>query len=147
MSGNNDDNNNNDNNENTNNSDASGNQENDDDSVNDNNGNTRNNDHEHDGHGNNNDNGTNKIKGACEEHRHEVFDCTSRKHMESCNNTLKAIATHAGKSNEHGKQADPLKCLVEKEKEPAKEWKEPDNIKSKDINNPIKMHKWQEKHE
>ena len=88
----------------------------------------------------------NKEKGACEQLGYNVFDCTSRKQMESCNDTSKAIVTHVGKSNEHDKQTDSLKCLVEKEKKPEKELKEPEDIKSKDIDNPIKMCKWQEKH-
>ena len=45
-----------------------------------------------------------------------------------------------------GKQADSIEHAVEKEKEPAKESKEPDDIGAKDVSNPIKMCKWQEKH-
>ena len=68
----------------------------------------------------NSENDNDKVKGACEELGHDVFDCTSRKQMEACNNTLKAMAMHVGTGKEHGKQADSMKCTVEKGKEPTK---------------------------
>ena len=55
---------------------------------------------------NNSNNDNNKVKGACEELGYNVFDCTSRKQMESCNETLKAIAIYVGKGTEYGKQLD-----------------------------------------
>ena len=55
---------------------------------------------------NNNTSNNDKVKGTCEELGYNVFDCTSRKQMESCNETLKAIAIYVGKGTEYGKQLD-----------------------------------------
>ena len=64
--------------------------------------------------------------------------------MEACNDTLKATAMHVGTGKECGKQADPIKCTVEKEKEPTKQSQEPKAIDKKDSGDQIKLCKWQE---
>ena len=81
--------------------------------------------------------------GACTELGNHVFDCSDRKQAEKCNKALKAIATHVGKS-EH-RQADMLKYMVLKGKEPMDELKEPEDITDEDANNRIKFEKWKEK--
>ena len=58
------------------------------------------------------------MKGACEELGYNVFDCTSRKQIEQCNETLKAMAIHVGSKGDHGKSASNIKCVIEQLKDP-----------------------------
>ena len=69
-----------------------------------------------------------------------MFDCSTRKSLEACNETLKQIAIYVGK--EYGKQADLIKFVVENEKDP--EIDKPADISTSDQNNKLKMFMWQE---
>ena len=67
---------------------------------------------------NNNNSNNNEVKGACEELGYSVFDCTSRKQIEQCNETLKAIAIHVGSKGDYGKSASNIKYVIENLKDP-----------------------------
>ena len=81
-----------------------------------------------------------RIKGATDELGYNVFDCTSRKQIEACNETIKQIAISVGK--EYGKNADLVKYVVEHEQDP--DLNEPDDISPEEQKNRLKMFKWQE---
>ena len=68
-------------------------------------------------HSNNNNCGTTqKQKGATKDLGYHVFDCTSQKSIEACNETLKQIAIYVGK--EYGKNADAIKYVIEHLEDP-----------------------------
>ena len=67
---------------------------------------------------NRNSNNTNRKKGACEELGYNTFDCSSRKNIETCKETLKAIAIYVGSGKEFGKEASNIKYVVEHLKDP-----------------------------
>ena len=89
---------------------------------------------------NRSNNSERRTKGATEELGYNVFDCTSRKQIEACNETIKQIAIYVGK--EYGKNADLIKFVVEHEKDPDLE--EPEDITNEEQKNRLKMFKWQE---
>ena len=126
------------NNNNNNNAEESNSGDNNSNNNNDRSNNYRNNRNNRNYNDNNNED-KDKVKGACKELGCGVFDCTSRKQMEACDDTLKAMAMHAGTGKEHGKQADLIKFTVEKEKEPTKELKEPKDINKKHLSDQVKL--------
>ena len=67
---------------------------------------------------NNKNNNANKKKGACEELGYNTFDCSSRKNIETCKETLKAIAIHVGSGRDYGKESSNIKYVIEHLKDP-----------------------------
>jgi hypothetical protein len=90
---------------------------------------------------NNNHGITQKQKGATKDLGHHVFDCTSRKSIEACNETLKQIAIYVGK--EYGKNADAIKYVVENLEDP--DLNPVEDISVTDQKNSLMMFHWQEK--
>ena len=96
------------------------------------------------GRGNRQNRGSNKStqrnKGATEELGYHVFNCTTRKDIEGCNETIKQIKTYVGK--EFGKGADLITYIIEHNEEPVRE--EPEDIPSNEQSNKLKFFKWSE---
>ena len=89
---------------------------------------------------NNNRSHERKQKGSTEELKHHVFDCSSRKIIEACNETLKQIIIYVGK--EYGKNADAVKYVAQHLEEP--DLHKPDAISDNDAKNKMKWFEWQE---
>ena len=87
-----------------------------------NNNNSNNNRRRNNKSNNKSSNNNQKVKGATEALGYNVFDCSTRKSLEACNETLKQIAIYVGK--EYGKNASTIKYVVENLKDP--DLKEPD---------------------
>ena len=109
----------------------------------------RNNDNSRNNNGNsnsnNNDNSNNnRKKGACEELRHNVFDCGSRKKLKPAKKSSKAMAAFLGTGKDFGKEASNLKCIMEHLDDP--ELKPPDDFPSTDSKNETPWFKCTEAH-
>ncbi len=91
--------------------------------------------------GNNNRNNERKEKGATEELKHHVFDCSTRKNIEACNETLKQVIIYVGK--EYGKNADAIKYVAQHLEDP--DLNKPDEISDAEAKNKMLWFEWQEK--
>ena len=85
---------------------------------NNNNRGRRNNNNNGSGNRSNRNNNSGKKKGACEELGYNTFNCSSRKNIETCKETLKAIAIHVGSGKDYGKEASNIKYVIEHLKDP-----------------------------
>ena len=113
-------------NNNNNNANNHGNNRNSDDNSNDarnnnnrnsnHNGNRNNNNNRNDNNRNNGNSANGNKKGACEELGHDVFDCSSRKNIETCEETSKAMAIHVGSGKDCGREASDIKFVLEHQK-------------------------------
>ena len=85
-------------------------------------------------------NKSSQVKGAVEELGKHVFDCSSRKNIEECAETLKQIAIYVG--NNYGKYANQIKYVVEELEDPNIE--EPEEITEEEQEDQLKMFRYKE---
>ena len=91
---------------------------------------------------NNNNSSNSKVKGACEEVGYHVFDCSSRKNIKACNETLKKIAVHVGTT--FGQHSKLIKYVVEHLED--LDLKKPATISDADAKSKIKWFEYQEQY-
>ena len=74
-----------------------------------------------------------QVKGATEALGHNIFDCSTRKSLEGCNEMLKQIAIYVGK--EYGRSTDMIKYVVENGEDPNLD--EPEDISEEEQKNKL----------
>ncbi len=85
----------------------------------------------------NNNRRANKEKGATEAIKDYVFDCSSRKDIEACNETLEKIAIYVGKEYKNG---DLFKYIVENLEDP--QIKAPEKLTDEQKQDDFETYKW-----